>query len=71
MGTEPLGTEHLLWLLQSTIGTIYHITFDHLHPQFVQKQTQNSLIMYYYLYQAIWPINKSVYLILSGKSTRM
>ena len=25
----------------------------------------------YYLYQAIWPINKSVYLILSGKSTRM
>ena len=23
------------------------------------------------IYQAIWPINKSVYLILSGKSTRM
>ena len=27
--------------------------------------------VHYYLYQAIWPINKSVYLMLSGKSTRM
>ena len=28
-------------------------------------------IIYYYLYQAIWRSNTSVYLILSGKSTRM
>ena len=32
---------------------------------------ENNYISYYYLYQAIWPINKSVYLILSDKSTRM
>ena len=35
------------------------------------KLLEHNILFYYHLYQAIWRSNKSVYLISSGKSTRM
>ena len=57
-------TDNIDW----RIPLIPHGTFHNIQ---IPVYLANSNIGNYNLYQAIWQSNKSVYLILSGKSTRM